>query len=225
VLRMLEWDWPGAETAYSQAIVLNPSHEGAHRAYGLLLAALSRFAEAIRESDRACDMDPLCVVVNSSGAAWVRFLAGDYDAAITRSREAIEMEPEYLVAHRILAASYLQSGREREAIAELESALARSGEDSPLIAALAHAKAVTGNHRAAVDLMERLTKDGSLRHVPSYHLGLAYLGLGDTGAALASLEQAVVERDPAVINLAVDPRLEPVRLDARYTRLIEQLGL
>jgi TolB-like protein/Tfp pilus assembly protein PilF len=225
VLRMLEWDWPGAETAYSQAIVLNPSHEGAHRAYGLLLAALSRFAEAIRESDRACEMDPLCVVVNSSGAAWVRFLAGDYAAAIALSREAIEMEPEYLVARRVLAASYLQSRREREAIAELESALARSGQDSTLIAALAHAKAVTGDRRAAVDLVERLTRDARSRHVPSYHLALAYVGLGETDAALASLEQAIVERDPAVINLAADPRLEPVRSHARCTRLIEQLGV
>jgi TolB-like protein/Tfp pilus assembly protein PilF len=225
VRRMLQWDWRGAETAYSQAIVLNPSQEGAHRAYGLLLAALSRFAEAIRESDRACEMDPLCVVVNSSGAAWVRFLAGDYDAAIARSREAIEMEPEYLIARRILAASYLQSGREREAISELESALPRSAEDSTLIAALAHAKAVTGNRRAAVALVERLTKDAPTRHLPSYHLALAYVGLGDTDAALSSLEQAIVVRDPAVINLAVDPRLESVRSDARCTQLIEQLGL
>jgi TolB-like protein/Flp pilus assembly protein TadD len=225
VLRMLEWDWPGAETAYSQAIVLNPSQEGAHRAYGLLLAALSRFAEAIRESDRACEMDPLCVVVNSSGAAWVRFLAGDYDAAIARSREAIEMEPEYLVARRILAASYLQSGRESEAIAELESALETSGEDSTLIAALAHAKAVTGNRRAAVALMERLTKDAPPRHAPSYHLALAHVGLGNPDAALASLEQAIVERDPGVINLAVDPRLESIRSDTRVVSLIEQLGL
>jgi tetratricopeptide (TPR) repeat protein len=33
VRRMLEWDWRGAETAYVQAIALNPSQEGAHRAY------------------------------------------------------------------------------------------------------------------------------------------------------------------------------------------------
>ena len=65
VRRMLEWDWRGAEAAYSQAIVLNPSHEGAHRGYGLLLAALGRPAEAIRESERASEMDPLCVVVNA----------------------------------------------------------------------------------------------------------------------------------------------------------------
>ncbi|HEY5416238.1 MAG TPA: hypothetical protein VIK41_15475 [Gemmatimonadaceae bacterium] len=38
-------------------------------------------------SDRACEMDPLCVVVNS-GAAWVRYLVRDYDGAIARSREA-----------------------------------------------------------------------------------------------------------------------------------------
>jgi hypothetical protein len=48
-----------------------------------MLATLSRTTEAIRESERACELDPLCLVVNSS-AAWVRFVAGDYDAAIAR---------------------------------------------------------------------------------------------------------------------------------------------
>ena len=110
VRRMLEWDWRGAEKAYSEAIVLNPSHEGAHRSYGLLLAALGRQAEALRESDRACEMDPLCVVVNSGGNAWVRYLVGDYDGAIARSREAVQMEPGYLIAHRVLAAAYLLYG-------------------------------------------------------------------------------------------------------------------
>jgi Flp pilus assembly protein TadD len=170
-------------------------------------------------------MDPLCVVVNSSGAAWVRFLAGDYDAAIARSREAIEMEPEYLVARRILAASYLQSSRERDAIAELKTALTSAGENSTVMAALAHAKAVTGQRRAAIDLVNRIVESAPTHHVPSYYLALAYVGLGDTDAAFTSMEQAIVERDPAVINLAVDPRLEPLRSDARFANLIEQLGL
>ena len=50
VRRMLEWDWRGAEAAYAQAIVLNPSHETAHRSYALLLAALARPDHAVERS-------------------------------------------------------------------------------------------------------------------------------------------------------------------------------
>jgi adenylate cyclase len=225
VRRMLEWDWRGAEAAYTRAIVLNPSHETAHRSYGVLLAALSRPAEAIRESDRACEMDPLCVVVNSGGAAWVRYLAGDYDGAIVRSRQAVEMEPRYLIAHRVLAAAYLCAGRANDAISVLETALAVSGDDPVMLAWLAHARAVTGCRKEAVDLINRLCGLSATRHVSSYHLALVHAGLGELNAAFEALEQATVDADPALINLNVEPRFEPLRSDARCTRLIDLLGL
>jgi TolB-like protein/Tfp pilus assembly protein PilF len=225
VRRMLEWDWRGAEAAYAQAIVLNPSHETAHRSYGHLLASLGRRTEAIRESDRALEMDPLCVVVNSGGAAWVRYLVGDDDGAMTRSSKAVQIEPRYLAAHRVLAAAYLRSGRANDAITVLETALAMAPEDPVLLASLAHARAVSGCRAAAVDLVNQLRRMEGRRHLPSYHLALAYVGLDDPGAAFAALEQATVDADPALIDLGVESRFEPLRSDTRYTRLIELLGL
>ena len=225
VRRLLDWDWRGAEAAYAQAIALNPSQDGPHRAYGLLLASLSKPDEAIRESERACEMDPMCAANNSSGAAWVRFLAGDYDAAIVRARRAVEVEPTYLAARRILAAAYLQSGRRSEAVAELETALTVAEDDPMVIAALAHARAVIGDGEAARDVLNKLIRLGERRHVPSYHLALALVGLGDADAAFAALERACAEGDPAITNLAVDPHLRPIRSDDRFTRLIERLGL
>jgi TolB-like protein/tetratricopeptide (TPR) repeat protein len=225
VRRMLEWDWRGAEKAYAQAIVLNPSHETAHRSYALLLAALARPAEAIRESDRALEMDPLCVVVNSGGSAWVRYMVGDDDGAIARSSKAIELEPRYLIAHRVLAAAYLHSGRAQDAITVLETAMAMSPEDPVLLAWLVHARGVTGCRPAAVDLLTRLHRIGGTRHLPAYHLALAHVGLGDVDGAFAALEQATVDADPALINLSVEPRFEPLRSEARYQRLIDLLGL
>ena len=111
VRRMLEWDWRGAETAYVQAIALNPSQEGAHRAYGAMLMALSRPAEAIRESERACELDPLCLVVNTN-AAWVRYLAGDYEAALERCRRTAELDPQYLPARRMIGADLRPAGQD-----------------------------------------------------------------------------------------------------------------
>jgi TolB-like protein/Tfp pilus assembly protein PilF len=223
VRRMLEWDWRGAEAAYTQAIVLNPSHETAHRAYALVLASLGRTAEAIRESDCALEMDPLCVVVNSGGAAWVRYLVGDIDGALARAHKAVEMEARYLVAHRVLAAAYLQTGRGSDAVNALETALVFSPEDPVLLAWLAHARAVTGCPEIAVALLKRLR--AGERHVPSYHLALAHAGLGDLDAAFAALEQATVDADPSLLTLKAEPRFEPLRSDPRYTRLIELLGL
>ena len=224
VRRTLEWDWRGAESSYSQAIVLNPSHEGAHRSFGVMLATLSRSEEAIRESERACELDPLCLVVNSS-AAWVRYVAGDYDQAIERCRHTVGMNPRFVLARRVLAAAYLQSGREESAIQSLDATFAQAGEDPVLMAWLAHAKAVVGDRDEARGLVARLIALRERRFVPAFHVALAHVGLDDHDAAFAALEQATVECDPALPNVAVDPRFEPIRSDVRYSRLIELLGL
>ena len=126
---------------------------------------------------------------------------------------------------RRLAAAYLRSARERDAVAVLENALASRGDDPVVLAWLAHARAVTGCREIAVDLINRLHCLAGSRHLPSYHLALALVGLGDLDGACAALEQATVDADPALINLRMEPRFEPLRSDARYSRLIELLGL
>ena len=86
IRRTLEWNWRTAEDAYRTAIALSPSCESAHRFYAQFLAAMSRFGEAKSEADRACDVDPFCLVVTTS-AAWVRYAAGEF-ASADRSQPA-----------------------------------------------------------------------------------------------------------------------------------------
>src|SRR4030095_7026840 len=69
--RALEMDWAGAEAGYVTALALNPSNEYALRAYGVMLALRSRFDEAAWHVDRACEIDPLCLMGNTL-AAWTR---------------------------------------------------------------------------------------------------------------------------------------------------------
>lgn len=224
VRRMLEWDWRGAETAYTQAITLNPSQENAHRGYAAMLVAVSRWAEAVREAERAQELDPLCLVVATS-AAWVRYLTGDYDAAMEHCRRTIDMDPKRLMAHRMLAAASLQAGRAPHALEVLEAAHAAATREPVTTAWLAHAKAVTGDRAGATDLLATLRRLDRRRYLPPYHLALVHVGLGDADRAFAALEQATVDADPALGCVAVDPRFEPVRSDPRYARLIDLLGL
>jgi len=85
IRRVLEWNWRVAEDEYRTALALSPSCESAHRFYAQFLASMSRFGEAKAEADRACDVDPFCLVVTTS-AAWVRYVAGEFGAAIPGER-------------------------------------------------------------------------------------------------------------------------------------------
>ena len=92
VRRMHDLDWSAAEASYGDAIAHNPSYESAHRAYGMALSVQGRHTEAIRSTERACELDPLCLVVGTT-AGWARYVAGDYDAAIDHCRNTIDMAP------------------------------------------------------------------------------------------------------------------------------------
>ena len=219
--RMLDFDWAAAEASYLKALALNPSSESAHRAYALLLSALGRHREAVRESDRAIELDPLCLVVGGA-AAWVAYASSDYPAAIEIARNTIDMDPEFVKARRVLAAAYWQSGRVTEAVLELEASAALT--DHPLLLGwLAHAKALTGRTCEAEAILERmLQQEGYRQH---YALAIAYIGLGRIDAAFEAFDVACLDRDPLLTHLAVDPRFGELRGDPRFAALLARMGL
>jgi tetratricopeptide (TPR) repeat protein len=221
---MLDWDWAAAEAGFRQAIALNPSSDGAHRWYGILLAGLGRSAEAVRESQRASELDPLCLVVGTSDA-WTRYLAGDYEGSIEVCRAVMDMQRLFTPAWRVLGASLIQMGRAAEGVAELEAAAAIGSTDSVLLAWLAHAKAIRGECGVARTILTALQGMRQECFVPAYHLALAHVGLGDADEAFRQLDLACDERDPALINLNLDPRFDPIRRDARFAVLRDRLRL
>jgi hypothetical protein len=93
------------------------------------------------------------------------------------------------------------------------------------IAWLAHAKAVTGDRTGGLDRLAHWRKLEGTRYLSPYHFALAQVGPGEADEAFAALETAMVEGDPALTYLAVEPRFEPLRSDPRSLRLIDLLGL
>jgi tetratricopeptide (TPR) repeat protein len=221
---MLDWEWDAAEAGFRQAIALNPSSGCAHRWYGLLLAGLGRSTEAVRESQRARELDPLCFVVGTS-AAWTQYMAGDYQASIETCRSVMDIKPDFTPAWRVLGAALIQMGRAAEGIAELEAAAATAPADPVQLAWLAHAKALRGECGVATTILEALDRLRPQRFVPAYHLAIAHVGLWQIDEAFVLLDQACEERDPALINLAGDPRFDPIRRDTRFAKLSARLRL
>jgi len=221
VERTLDWNWTGAEAAYRAALAANPNNEAAHRYYAVFLAARGR-AESAALGDRACALDPLCLVVNSAAAS-VHYLRGDHDTAAERYRHIIEMEPRFVAARRGLAACLVQLGRQQEAIELLTSVEAKL--DPVSKAWMGHALAVYGNTAAARGIAAELLGPTERRFVPAFHLALIYAGLGDLDAAFKQLDRACEARDPSLDTIAVEPRFQPLHRDRRYLQLLERLKL
>lgn len=224
VHRILEWDWARAEESYTAALAFNPSSATAYRRLSLMLAALGRVDEAEKAAGRVLELDPLCLVVGSA-TAWSSYLGGAYELCVERSRSVLDLDPRFGQARRVLSAGLLALGRVDEAVSVLADPHA-SG-DGMWVSSLwlAHALGASGRVNEASALIQQALSDDSHSYVPGFHSAVAHVGIGRLDAALTALEAAAEQRDPALIQMAADPRLRPLHREPRFLALVRRLNL
>ena len=113
-----DWDWQTAEREFRQAIALNPNYATAHHWYAEHLMWRGRFDEALRESERARQLDPLSLIIAADNGA-ILYFARQYDRAIDRLRSVHAIDPTLSRAH-LLVAVYADDGMFDQALAEEE---------------------------------------------------------------------------------------------------------
>jgi hypothetical protein len=86
-------------------------------------------------------------------------------------------------------------------------------------------RAVSGARAEARELVALALSQHTRRYVSSFHLAIAYVGLEDHDCAFAALDQAWLDRDPALATVIVEPRFDSLRADRRYPELLERLNL
>lgn len=223
VERLVSFDWRAARDGYRAALAANPSSEFAHRGYAFLLVIQRRHEDAIRAAELARELDPLCLVP-SLAAAWTRYAARQFEAVVVECRRTLDMGAAFVPAWRLLAAAQLELDQTRDAVATLEEGRRRAGDNPQLLAWLVHAYGLAGRHDEGARLID--TVNGrSAPYVSPYHLAVARVGLGQIDAAFDCLMQAYVDRDPMIAFLAIEPRFDPLRGDARYIELLQLMNL
>jgi TolB-like protein/tetratricopeptide (TPR) repeat protein len=218
-----EWDWQGAEAAFLRALELLPSYATAHQWFASYLIAMGRFQEASVELQHALDLDPLSlIIVQSIGDPF--FYAGRYDEAIIHYRKTLDLNAEFAPAYFSLGRAYEQKGLYKEAIGAYEKANAISGkmEATP---AIAHALALLGARAEASHILDELIGHSQERYISSLALAVIHLGLTQYSEAVDLLEKALRERSPWLAYLKVEPIYNPVRLNAKFKKILRKLAL
>ncbi|HYK83839.1 MAG TPA: winged helix-turn-helix domain-containing protein, partial [Ktedonobacteraceae bacterium] len=118
VISDYEWNWAAAEKEYQRAIELNSNDATAHHWYAMTLAWQGRLQEAIGEIEKARQLDPLSMRVNTN-VMQILFWARDYDRALRESHVALDLHPNAWGIHRIVGMIHLQRGDCETAIDEL----------------------------------------------------------------------------------------------------------
>lgn len=216
-----DWDWGGAEKEFKRGIELKSSDEWSHEAYGWYLAAMGRFDESIAQMKRAREVDPLSLPAIAHLGVPL-FYARRYDDAIERFQEALEMDPDCGYIRFRLALAYAQKGMYEEAIAELQPMLGMS-RDKDAVAALGYVYAILNQREKAQDALAELKERAKQEYVSSYHMAIIHVGLGEMDQAFDWLEKAYEERSYWLTFVRVDPVLDKLRSDTRYTDLLRRM--
>jgi serine/threonine-protein kinase len=120
---------------------------------------------------------------------------------------------------------YADRGRFGEAQAELERAIALSGEVPHFVVALAHVRAQAGDRQAAIRALERLESLATKTYVAPVEMALAHMALGNKARAIDFLEQAHRDRDPWLSIVRVQTRLNGLSGEPRFQALLRRIGL
>ena len=218
-----EWDWAGGEREFRRAVALEPDYATARAFYAHLLCILGRPQEAMRQMERARELDPLDPLL-----AWIEggvlTMTGRYDDAIGLYRAALQRSPDEPGALWLLWLTLHQAGRHDEAYpAVLKWAVATG--DSGVAHALKSGRrqaGYAGAMRAAADYEAARSRT---TFIDAWTIAIWYATAGENDKALDWLERAYDERDPTMPYLGVHPSFAALHGDPRFQALVRRMKL
>jgi serine/threonine protein kinase/Tfp pilus assembly protein PilF len=218
------WEFAQADEEFKRALELSPGYAVAHQWYALYLAAMHRMDEAVAEIRRAEQLDPLSLpIITNKG--WILYLARRNDEAQNALMKALEIDQDFVLAHRRLGQVYEARQMFVEAQREYEKCLALAPGDVESLAALGHAYGASGEVDRARASIAKLTASPQCHYVPAYLIAVIHIGLGEADAAFAWLEKAFEERYGYLAYMNVSPVFDPLRNDERLRGLAARVGL
>jgi DNA-binding winged helix-turn-helix (wHTH) protein/lipoprotein NlpI len=218
-----DWDWPGAEAEFQQAIALDPNYAASHEWYSIFLLAAGRPEDAFREIQLARQPDPLSLPINSD-LGFHYYYTGRYDEAVKQLKFVLELNKDFPPARLWLGRTYQELGRLDDALAEFQQVEEKLPEWPVSIAARGFVAGIAGRTDEAEDTLVELRRLAGKKFVTSYGVSLVHAGLGQKDSAFAWLDKAFDEKSHWLVWLRLDPRWKGLRSDPRFAELVSRVG-
>ncbi|MEO8451023.1 MAG: hypothetical protein ABI647_14595 [Gemmatimonadota bacterium] len=180
--------------------------------YRHALGAAGREVEALQQSQRAVELDPLAPVGNTILGVDLA-ATGDTAAALVALRRVVELNPGFAAAYMVLGALLLQRGETAAGAASLCRFLVLRGYDVTRAGVVEAALAGRGSRAEAIEALEGFTRT---EWEPEVRLAGFFALLGARGRALDILEAARARRVGDLLFMRYQPFLAPLRREPRF---------
>jgi TolB-like protein/DNA-binding winged helix-turn-helix (wHTH) protein/Tfp pilus assembly protein PilF len=224
VVQNYDWNWPEAEKEFRKAIEIDPNYATAHHWYGEHLGYRGRFEEAFVENEKARRLDPLSLIIQAD-YGMLLYYDKRYSEAEQQFLKILQAVPDFSRAGMIIEAQIAQ-GNHAEADEEIENRRKRNGGEGVWYwnekARLYSHSGETEKAKRVLENLERLQKTEKMD--PSV-MFWGYLAAGDKENAFRWLKKAQEAHSNLMTTLKVDPLLDGIRGDPRFTAIVKKVGL
>ncbi|NCF74108.1 MAG: tetratricopeptide repeat protein [Gammaproteobacteria bacterium] len=211
-------DMKGADEAFNTARELNPGNVEVQFEYSRIQCYRGNFDEAIAAARTALELDPVSLIANHF-LGHILYFSRRYDEAIPALRHTLAMDPKYPKPHYFISMALLWLGDVEAAWEEIQ--------EEPLPWMKWTASAVVlhrlGRIAEAEVNLAKLSEEDDQEFATVQRADI-YAQWGDAEMAFKNLDLAIEYGDPGLSQLLVDPFLDPIRDDPRFSALLDQLG-
>jgi len=223
-LMLKEWDWDNAAKEFRIGIELNPNYATGHHWYAELLLFMGNIAEAHQEIQLAVELDPVSVgILKDNGIFY--YYTRQYDEAINMAIKTLELDPDFVPAHRLLSLAYEGKGMFENSIAENQLWRKCTGNEVKADIALAYIYAVSKQKEDARKIIDEAELNLTLTTNDYRSVALVYTALGEVDLAFEWLDKSYELHEESLCSLKIDPKMDPLRSDPRFNRLLKKMGL
>jgi tetratricopeptide (TPR) repeat protein len=152
---------------------------------------------------------------------------GKSDEAIAQLHKTLEIDPNFTNAHGQLGNVLQHRGRLNDAIVEYEKCYNSMAPDPIDLANRAAAYFLAGRKAEAQQDWDKLKSLSERQYVPAYSMAVVQIAFGNKDEAIRLLEKSYEDRAPfdsADLGwILVDHRLDPLRSDPRFKKLVTRI--
>jgi TolB-like protein len=223
------WQFVTGEAEFKKGLALDPNDASAHQWYAEELAVEGgREKEALAESLRAKELDPLSAIISTSlGGTYLA--AHQYDRAIEILKKTSADFPEFARAHTFMGNAYWAKHMYTEAVEQYKIGAQLSADADEM----AGADAAEDGYRAggwrgallkSIEVM-KIQRQKSKSYVPPYLIAQNYGLLGDKDHAFEWLNIGYQEHDEGMTGIRTDYSFDLIKDDLRFAELVKKIGL
>lgn len=213
-----EQDLHGANEAFNTALELNPGNVEVQIEYSRIRCYQGYYDEGIASARMALELDPASLFANHF-LGHILYFSQQYDEAIRALRHTLEMEPQYPKPRYFISLAMFWQGDAEAAWEEIQQ--------EPLQWMKWTASAVIlhrlGRTEEAEANLAKLSEEED-QEFATIQRAAIFAQWGDPEMAFKNLDLAIKYRDPGLSQMLIDPLLDPLRDDPRFTKLLENLG-